>query len=65
MKVGDVVDAGEFLSMSEDSAQVLVEAIGPDGLGVGDLTFLGVKLARVKLRDNSGVISIEQVVEEG
>ena len=61
MKVGDVIDAGLFLNLTEESAQIMVDAVSDDGVGSGDLTFHGVRLVRVTVVEKDGKLEIENV----
>lgn len=61
MKVGDVIDAGQFLSLTSESAQILVDGVSESGVGSGDLTFHGVRLVRVPVVEKDGKLEIENV----
>lgn len=61
MKVGDVIDAGPFLTLTDESAQVLIDSVSDSGEGFGDLTFHGVKLVRVSVVEKDGKLEIENV----
>lgn len=54
MKVGDVIELGQFLSFTSEGLEVMVDNVLPSGEGEGDVTYLGVLIGRATVVHSEG-----------